>query len=1072
MPRSPFSGTYQPNLRPTVKVAPGVMVYLNGEPEVMACTSCRRKFDINRYVTSVSVDLNVDSPPGSAIINLSVPLHCLDEFLVDGIPVVSPMMEVEIFSKGYFLVEGVPQYYPIFWGLVTNISESYSDGFYTYSIQCSDILKWWDLCVLNLNPAFTSPVGSQLGRNIFGSVFFGKNPFDVIWTLAQQSMGDVIVGTNSLTSLYKDGQQASTFKTAIQDMMLYWEERFSRIRSGLMLYGINGNFVRGDSLWQAYRSNGAKFGQPFASTAVAKANGGDAGKQMVYDPTDPNVTAFRTQFMQAGEINFWQSTFETKLKLAQACKDAIGYEFYMDVDGSIVFKPPFYNLDVLENKPVSWIQEIDIISADFSEDDSEVVTQLQIQGSMYGNVDYGLPEELTPHVSVTDYHLLRRFGWRTQEVSSEFLGSPHLMFYYGLDMMDRINAKRFKGNVTIPHRPELRLGFPVYIPHKEQFWYVAGISHSVEVGGRATTQLTLTARRQKFVAPRGIASLKPSKKNTVSPNASPKEVAKSTWDLKIGDAALFPPMDVSLDAGKSSPYEPLILRHPKSGKKLGFPNAVMIHTRPFKPSPDSLARIKGENPAAGAAQTANKKVKEQKVKEANEEARKQGVGLTEDEVSTLKAKVNQNRHTYGLTSSGVYVYAHDSLGALNQFVLINSQKINVLGSQIPKLDQSTLIRPVSDERGFEVIGHFRYGRGVSLRDGSLVLTSTELRDKANVTVPVALSGDLLSTLTAQSQGLTSVVSPYNNPAQTLATLTPDESATAAVFTPEGTAQFQKANGSGGIYVGTPAPKDSPQQKGLPGTLEASNLSKALTLAELTVKQAGGQTSTGGGNNCSCLLQRPDLAFLQSGFQVNPIPYGTVPANGSNVNQVGVTPTGTSSEFGAIGTSSFFDVPQPVAALTIEEVQAKIDGYLFTLYDALDKPHKLYEDAIQGKLLEETIRNNEPLDLFNTAPSPTDSFDPPFNSTNRAGLQDPRAIAQQASTAYSEMSRATQAFSDDLKKNPKKAALQQEIANLRNERTQLVKQGLPTGDVDQQIAQRSLTLASLDSLKNGEKDTKT
>lgn len=1002
---------------------------------------------------------------------MTVPAHTLDEFLVDGDPIITPMMEVEIYSKGYFLVEGVPQYYPIFWGMVTEVSGSYSEGNHTYTISCSDILKWWELCQVNINLAFTSPVGTQLGRNIFGNVFFGKNPFDVIWTLCLQSMGDVIVGTSSLTSLYKDAAQGAVFKDTLTDMMLYWEERFSRIRSGLLLYGVNGAFVRGDSLWQAYRSGGANQGKPFASTAVAKANGGDPEKQLVFDPTDPNVTAFRTQFMQAGEINFWQSEYETKLKIAQACRDAIGYELFMDVDGSIVFKPPFYNLDVLDNKPISWINDIDILSADFAESESEVVTQLQIQGSMYGNVDYGLPEELTPHVSVTDYHLLRKYGWRVQNVTSEFLGSPHLMFYHGLDLMDRMNSKRFKGTVVIPHRPELRLGFPVWIPHREQFWYVAGISHSVEMGGRATTTLTLTARRGKFSAPRGVASFRPSKGASVPSNLSPKGAAQQSWELKMGEAAVFPPSDVNVTSVSNSPYDPVTLRHPKTGKRLGFPNVVMVHTRPFKPSPESLAKIKGENPKGGAQQTASKTKKDTKTKEANREASKIGQGLTEDEVSSLKARINQNRHTYGLNSSGVYVYAHDKFGALNQFTLIDSRKISVQGNpaNTPKFDQSVMIRPVSDDRGFEVVGHFRYGRGVSLRDGSLVLTDGEERKKASVATPLALSGDLYSLLVSQSQGLTSVIDVYKSPSEALATLSPEETTTAAVFTPEGTAQFYNPSDKG-TYVGVAAPKDSPQAKGLPVTVEAGQLSRALTLAELTVQQGGtSATPTGSGNgSCSCLLNRSNLSFLMTGFQVKALPYGSLPTNPVGVNadlSSGSASAGSQEfedvTFGSFGDDLFFDTPQPASALTVDEVRSKIDGYLFSLYDALDRPYKQYTDGIQGKLLDSTRTENlNPLDLFSEAPDPNNALAPPYSNFNRAGLGDPAALAQQASTAYSSAAKAAKSFGDDLKRAQKRAALTQQIANLNADRSRAIAAGQDTSALDSEIATLSLQLAQL------------
>jgi len=230
----------------------------------------------------------------------------------------------------------------------------------------------------------------------------------------------------------------------------------------------------------------------------------------------------------------------------------------MDVTGDIVFKPPFFNLDVLGNKPVSWIQDIDVIDWDFGESEAEVVTQLQMQGNFSGNVDWGMPEELTPYLSVTDYHLLRRYGWRTQTHNSEFEGNNlNNMFFHGMDILDRMNARRWRGTVNIPMRPELRLGFPVYIAPKDQFWYVQGISHNIQFGGRAQTTLTLTAKRGKFLAPNGIGTLKitdrgqptDSKKvstegiaGITSTNGRPsaRELKLASWELDVGEAAQLP----------------------------------------------------------------------------------------------------------------------------------------------------------------------------------------------------------------------------------------------------------------------------------------------------------------------------------------------------------------------------------------------------------------------------------------------------------------------------------------------------------------------------------------------------
>ncbi|MHC4780545.1 MAG: hypothetical protein ACYTFG_18390, partial [Planctomycetota bacterium] len=56
-------------------------------------------------------------------------------------------------------------------------------------------------------------------------------------------------------------------------------------------------------------------------------------------------------------------------------------------------------------------------------------------------------------------------------------------------------------SVTIPIRPEMRPGYPVYIPYLDCYYYCNSFSHSFSVGGQCTTVLQLVAKRAKFYAP-------------------------------------------------------------------------------------------------------------------------------------------------------------------------------------------------------------------------------------------------------------------------------------------------------------------------------------------------------------------------------------------------------------------------------------------------------------------------------------------------------------------------------------------------------------------------------------------
>ena len=1031
MPRGPFQGTFTPNMRPTVVHAPDAIVYLNGESDVIGCPSCRRKFDLNKYITQISVDLGIESVPGSANISLAVPRHSIDDLYFEGVPVITTMMEVEIYAKGYFLVEGVPQYYPIFWGLTTEVNDAYSGGEHTITINCADILKWWEMCRMNISPAFTGASG-QAGRSIFGNVFFGKNPYDIIWTIAQQSFGDVVVGSGSLVSLSKEkGGQSPVFNQALGDIMSYWEQRFGRIRSNLMLYGINGVAVRGDALYEAQKSDRGKTGEPFASTAVANANGGKWGGQMTFNPADPKVVAFRTDFGQAGQVNFWQSEFQTKLELATAAKEAIGFEFYMDVTGDIVFKPPFYNVDIFDNKPVSWVQDIDVIDWDFSDSEAEVVTQIQMQGSFGGSVDFGLPQEVTPFTSVTDYHLLRKYGWRPQPYNSEFMGDPQLMFYHGMDILDRLNSRRHRATVNIPLRPELRLGFPIYIASKDQVWYIQGISHNISMGGRAQTTLTLTARRQKFVAPRGISKLtfngltqteagttatkksggKTTPKQETVPMAprganrkwSAKQLSEyGKFTLVVGGAATLPPTKESIERVQGdNPYEALLLRHPKTGRIMGFPNVALAYTRPFNVPPEELAELAGQkgkkkNPYIS-------KENAEKVKEQLGELEK-GMGdqFNAGPIDGIISSHLNNRFTYGLNSAGVFVYAHDSEKVIQEATFIKAKNLTSVSDDGGPLkdvtgDATALIRPISDERGFEHIGHFRYGRGITLRDGQLIVNGPVAQ--AEVRQSLAIGGDLFATLSAQSAGLTTLMMASPNPAETVSRLSPDETQTAAFQTPGMDEPQFEATATNFLDRST---LGDGKDKGYAVSVEAGQLSMALTLAELTpFKGARSDTNT----KCPCLLMRSDLAFINAGYQVRVLDSTTQDTSTLNIG----------------GNEAFTEAAQqnvPVyqkeamEALSQTDAISVVNNFLFKLYSTLDTPHQEVEKTLRGEFLNIEPRTAEERSI---AP-PTPATKAPFTTSNRFVAGDPEAIALQAQSDVAGLTNAWDNFDERLQAN--------------------------------------------------------
>ena len=1057
MARSPFSGTFQPNLRPTIATAPDTLVLINGENDIIGCPQCHRKFDWNKYITSVQVDLSVDSVPGSASVNMSIPRHTIDDFYFDGNPIITPMMEIEIYAKGYYLVGGLPQYYPIFWGIITEVGDNYSGGEHSVTIHANDILKWWEICKMNINPAEIGSVAGQTGRQDRGNNFFGTNPYDVIWTLAQFSMGDIVQGAASLNMQTRDvAPPPEIFSSSLMDMMKYWEQRFSHMRSNLLLFGSNGSTVRGDSLYNKWRASGFQPVSTIASAAVQNANNGGP---INLDTQASQVSAIKTDASRNGTVEFLQSEYQTKLELANAAKEAIGFEFYMDVTGDIVFKPPFYNLDVIDNAPISWIQDIDVIDWDFSESESEVVTQLTMQGSMEGNIEFNVGPFADARVpSIVDYHLLRRYGWRSHTYNSEFMGSPNEMFHHGLDVLDRINSKRHRGTVTIPMRPELRLGFPIYIAPKDQIWYITGISHNIQFGGRATTSLTLTAKRTKFIAPTGVAKLNMTSPPPAAPvsKANPASVvqpsnftigainpypytsnqlALAKYTLNLNNAAFFPSISppTGTAVNPSNPSVPNVMRNPQTGRIVGFPNAVMSYVVPYQVP----ASVFNSNQGKMTSAQARAREPNNGQLSVNEAAFDQVIQATfmAGALDQLNAKYTNNVSTYGVNSAGIYVYAQDTSSYIVEAFSLNSSNLtpnpktgitNINGDPVldsngnpvnvtPFVNGTSYIRPVSDSRGFEVVGHYRYGRGVSLSDGLLVYNPNGGPNTAvSVNTQVALSGTLFASLQAQTAGLTTAISTTLSPAQYLLNMQPSDQATSGTSTPGSvsTPGVSTSNTPGGtsnaIQSGLPFVGDatlgSLAQQGVTSTYTAQSttLSRALTLSEMSVMDSQGSLD-GPAGNCPCILSR--VPFMTSASTQTPLIASAVPDNSTLPNPNTFGSTAATVTFGAATpqqVSQFEDnliQPNAVSPTSPGDVANTVNQFLYSLYSALDNTHQ----ALEAKLIGDQVAINAPQATF--PPGPTGG------GTNNTLLA---SIVQQVQTSEGQVSGAFSAASAEFR----------------------------------------------------------
>ena len=611
----PYAGNWRLNRTQVVKVTPDALVYINGDLTIPGCASCNGRINIQDFVTSISVDAGTEPTSHSASLTLSLPKVQGEQLFVDGKNILRPGLEVHIFMRGFFPIKGQfqhladPQqdaqneesfdltdypsypYYPVFHGIITQTGYDYSDGFYTGSVACASMLHFWQYQNITSNAAFIGarPRNSPGKSSLFGHNFNNMHPYGIIYTLYRDTAGAAMAvefaldEASNLDAVNNDGS-AQLF----DQVALYWENRFKTRVFSLRMYGVNGQLY--NAAQQAFLSSASNRdiqklltnnlysdpettrseSDPFSSRySVAKALGlANGGLDLTFSPlvnsegdsvnlSILDMFAFNQDIGEVGTVQLFETTYQTKMEVAQQVQDVTGFELYQDVDGDLVFKPPFYNLDTSTNRFYR-LEDADLINISFSEKEPEA-TFINVRGSWFKGLT-----GVVPNTGATgkrglyiDYKLVAQFGWRPASMEVAYATDPRILFYIGVARLDRLNVDVNSASATIPYRPELRPGYPVYIPFVDSYYYITSFSHSFSFGGACTTTLTLTCRRSAFNPPAEFGEI-PEGKSAIDmvrldrpdlPRRRMEVYDKGGLPRNIG----FPNVVLALDPSKANP---------------------------------------------------------------------------------------------------------------------------------------------------------------------------------------------------------------------------------------------------------------------------------------------------------------------------------------------------------------------------------------------------------------------------------------------------------------------------------------------------------------------------------------
>lgn len=472
-------------------------------------------------------------------------------------------------------------YYHVFHGVVTQVDHSYGGGFWTGTIHCASMLHFWQKHFMSTNASLfgSRPTNSKLRMSLVGHNMTRMTPYEIIYTLFNDTVGAAHGVSFALSSKDNIGSKFAD-RSMFSVVMEYWKKRFAQGTTNLRMYGVSGvlfsaaqaaflgrlsatnvlRVLRGRFPAKEIRGtqmniqSGAQALGLFNSRyidALNYANRTQGKKKYGNELNIASMQAFVMDIGQFGNINLFESQYQSKLDVAQEVMRVTGFELYQDVDGDIVFKPPMYNLDTSGSR-VYRLEDIDIFSISFQEKEPEA-TYAVCKGSHFKNMKgLGMEGEWGVRGQYIDYRLVAQFGWKPLSFEAAHFNDPRSMFFAAVNRLDLHNASTNTASVQIPLRPEIRPGYPVYIPSLDCFYYVTSVSHSFSFGGQCSTTLQLQGKRAKFYAP-GNPALSGIDAIDLTDQTLPKKPLEVAGDGGVPRLAGFPNVVMALDPNRINP---------------------------------------------------------------------------------------------------------------------------------------------------------------------------------------------------------------------------------------------------------------------------------------------------------------------------------------------------------------------------------------------------------------------------------------------------------------------------------------------------------------------------------------
>src|SRR5579863_4169953 len=515
----------------------------------------------NDYVTTFNAGYDTDLLVPSASIQLQVPNNQKHLFqMPGGNNLIQTMMQVQVFAKGYYFGnDGSTLLRRVFKGIVSHISYNDDGKMFQIQVQCYGTLHLMELMQVDLAPAVISnslkeivPFKTQLALN---------NPYMMLLDMFVRAISTEGFYVNSIEGGKISDPTDAFHQSVVDGYMAKWQQILNGLRLDVHIYGLTykdnpsttgntqaspvANQMDLNTLGaQLDRYNALTEAQQVAQFAVVPPSDGSSANAY------PAIRQYLPD-MEISTIQLLNGKIINRLDEIRQISRMILYEAYQDVDGKIIFKPPLYNLDVTNvgtetdtiasasagsagsspqpsgsgttpNNPATnprqnpitelttannpfIINLSEIITEGETEDQAAIkTTRMTVQGNWEPSFQFNGNPILLETVEFIDIPKLQKFGLReepTRPVGWFKDGDKLGLFAYAVAETVRNNRGYRTYTVTIPLRPELKLGFPCFIPHRDMYGYIKSIQIQYNQGGQATMTVMMDALRRRPMLP-------------------------------------------------------------------------------------------------------------------------------------------------------------------------------------------------------------------------------------------------------------------------------------------------------------------------------------------------------------------------------------------------------------------------------------------------------------------------------------------------------------------------------------------------------------------------------------------